>query len=61
MEKLFFIGFFIMLILTKAVPVYAYLDLGSGSMLIYVLLGILVALVHALRGTAYKVKDKKQI
>jgi hypothetical protein len=53
-EKIFLIVFLVLLILANACPAYAYLDPGSGSMLIYALFGILVTIVYALRGIVYR-------
>lgn len=57
MAKIILVVFFIMLILADAGPAYAYLDPGSGSMLLYALFGILVTIVYSLRGALYKGKQ----
>ncbi len=54
MAKIFLVVFFVLLILADASPTYAYLDPGSGSMLIYALFGILVTIVYSLRGAVYR-------
>ena len=54
--KLFLTGLIALFVFADARPAYAYLDPGSGSMLIYALFGILVTIIYTLRGALYKGK-----
>ena len=57
MKKIFFVFIFVLMILSGARPAHAYLDPGSGSILIYALLGIFVTVIYTLRGAAYQVRQ----
>ena len=57
MKNVFLVVFFVLMILSGARPAHAYLDPGSGSILIYTLLGIFVTVIYALRGADYRVRQ----
>jgi hypothetical protein len=48
----------LLFIATVIVPAHAYIDPGTGSMLIYAVVGIVGALLFAFRGVFYKLKGK---
>jgi hypothetical protein len=48
----------LLLLVTVIIPAHAYIDPGTGSMLIYAVVGIVGALIFAFRGVFYKLKGK---
>jgi hypothetical protein len=48
----------LLLLATVIIPAHAYIDPGTGSMLIYAVVGIVGALLFAFRGVFYKMKSK---